>query len=354
MPASHGSGPQTRTAFLDWLRLIATFQMVQGHTIDALLATAERNGPVFAAWTWARGLTAVAFLFVAGYSYSVATLSRVDAHLADRNAVRRRFRRALLLIAIGYLLHAPLIAPFVEAEDARAALAEALIVDVLQCIGVTLLVLEGITLLLRSRLLVAMVAGVAALAALALAPWTEAIRSDGPLAPLLHYVTTNGGSLFPLIPWSGYMFAGVAVAALIEAPAGRYASWRERPLRLTPIVVACALLTWLMPGFIPIERLAAVMVAALLVALVAGAHPPRGALAIVARETLVIYVFHVCILYAAGIGLVYVVGPVLAPGSAILAALAVSLVSAAVALLVRRIRGPRASSPTLAGPLGTG
>ena len=46
-----------RVVFIDVLRLIAAFQMIQGHTLDALLASELRRGPWFAAWTFARGLT---------------------------------------------------------------------------------------------------------------------------------------------------------------------------------------------------------------------------------------------------------------------------------------------------------
>ena len=101
-------GRAGRVVVVDALRLLATVQMVEGHTLDAVLALDLRSGAAFELWRWARGLTSVAFLFAAGLSFYLATVRRLDAHLASRAERRRRFTRGATLIGVGYALRAPL------------------------------------------------------------------------------------------------------------------------------------------------------------------------------------------------------------------------------------------------------
>ena len=58
-----------RVVFLDLLRLVASVQMIQGHTVDGLLATELRHGWAYDAWTFLRGLTAASFLVASGLAF---------------------------------------------------------------------------------------------------------------------------------------------------------------------------------------------------------------------------------------------------------------------------------------------
>ena len=58
--------PRARVLFIDLLRVLAAFQMLQGHTIAALLAGSYRHGLLYSLWYGARGLTSIAFLFASG------------------------------------------------------------------------------------------------------------------------------------------------------------------------------------------------------------------------------------------------------------------------------------------------
>ncbi|MDY0082460.1 MAG: heparan-alpha-glucosaminide N-acetyltransferase domain-containing protein, partial [Ignavibacteriaceae bacterium] len=57
-----------RIIFIDLIRALAVIQMVQGHTIDALLAPEYRSldYPVYYLWNFMRGITAPVFMFSAG------------------------------------------------------------------------------------------------------------------------------------------------------------------------------------------------------------------------------------------------------------------------------------------------
>lgn len=325
-PSAERARPAARAHFVDLIRIVMSVQMIQGHTIDALLATGLRSGPAFDAWTWVRGLTAVGFLTAAGLSFHLSSLARWDAYRASPEARRRRVRRALLLIAIGYLLHAPAGALSGEPEVARASLEEAQIVDVLQCIGVTMLALEAIARVASRASHVVVAAAALAALAIALAPSAAAIdcTQAGPARFACNYLSRTGGSLFPLLPWSGFVTAGV-VAGAIALPEGAATRGRTTALRLgiASLALVAGSLAARALGAAPVDpaayaaapslsllRLGCVLaLAALLAAASARLEALPRALRTLASETLFLYVSHLLALYVAGVGLARVVGP---------------------------------------------
>lgn len=343
-----------RIVFIDALRLIAAAQMVQGHALDALLATELRRGPWFAAWTFARGLTSVAFLTAAGLAVVLAQ----GASSSDPSAGRkRRLWRALRLVLIGYALRAPL--GILLGQEPEAALRQALAVDVLHCIGVSVALLELLPLLVARR---------GARAALACALGAACFVAAAPIDALLgrvwtsawsgvaNYFGAGGGSLFPLLPWSGFVFWGMGIGLSVlpergaPAPArcalalGAWGAAFALPALLgAPLAVpglqlapaACAL------------RLGLVLwVAAALVAALEGRIRLPPPFARLASETLFIYASHVFVLYASGVGLAYAIGPRLGLGAALLCAALLLVGCCAGALGTRRaLQSLRRRSP---------
>jgi hypothetical protein len=333
-----------RVVALDLLRLLAAFQMIQGHTLGGLAAPAALVGPLFAPWTFARGLTSVAFLFAAGLSFFLTTLVDLPRHLAHRAASRQRLRRAGLLVLLGYALHAPFGTP----------LAHALIVDVLQCTGTSLALAELLVLALRRARSIVLAAGAFSVSALLLAPHTAAITADGAFSVFANYVTRTGGSLFPLTPYAGFFFAGV-VAGAVAFPQGAATPRGRSLIRLVLLAVLLRVsAVWIARVEVPLDpqvdvafalrKLAFVVAALAVLALVSWplARLPR-VLERLSGETLVLYVVHLQLLYPAGIGLMHWVGPVLSLPAAMGVALALMIVSGAVALLWNERRGRRGS-----------
>ena len=366
MSTEPGSAPPFRAHFVDVLRLFMAAQMIEGHTLDALLSEELRTGPVFDAWTWFRGLTAVGFLFAAGVSFSLSSLARWDAYRRGETG-RRRVRRALTLVGLGYLLHFPAAMFSADPGEAAASLAEAQRVDVLQCIGVTMLVLEGIAARARTPGQVVGTSAVLALALLAFAPVTATLDCrDSAVRFACNYVSRSGGSLFPLLPWSGFLLCGV-VAGHALVPRGPRASGLGTAARLAGAAVVLALLARALEGWMPaptdpllhaawppfsLVRLAGVLLLAALFATLT--HRTRS-LPLWARtlagETLVLYVSHLLALYVGGVGLARTIGPTLPLGPALAVAAALAAFACALALggtrwramwLVRRASAPRA------------
>ncbi len=298
---------RSRVAFVDWLRLLAALQMITGHTLDAVLEGSARSSELFATWTPIRGLTAPAFLLASGISFGLATrLDDVEAYAAIRarpGARRRRVIRCGWLVVLGTLLHA-LDAPWV--------------IDVLQCVGVTLLALDLlVTLVPRPSTLVAIVSALS-LGVLASALPIDAAIDERDHAGLARWVfawiDADGGSLFPLIPWAFYVLAGLIVGrvAIPEGPRtdGGVIVARLVALTIVAWVAAWTCDAWRAPSSedwashpaVLFGRTGVVLGLASVLAAVGLRWELPAWGTTLAGETLALYVFHLLVLYAEGIG----------------------------------------------------
>jgi hypothetical protein len=314
IPAPTGSG---RVYFVDALRLIASFQMINGHTLDAVMLMSIRGGAFYGDYLWFRGLVSVAFLVVAGIAFHLSTLCRFDKHKADQAAVRHRFTRAGLIILVGYFLRIPW---GLFGSNAAGSLDRAQQTDILHCIGMTLLMLEGITLLSRRPSQVQRLAVIGMFVFLLAAPWADTLIQDGQAHFVLNWFSHQGGSLFPLFPWSGFVFAGVVIGT-VAFPMGGHTSFRRIIAALVLLSLASFAVTFLdgslgarlfdtarhhastNPLF-SFEKLSAVL--AFLTVLAVLCRPmvrlPR-VLATLSRETLAIYAIHLMLLYYPGVAI---------------------------------------------------
>jgi uncharacterized membrane protein len=143
--------PARRVLFVDLARACAVVFMVYGHTIDALLAPVHLQGRWFDLWQVQRGVTAPLFLLLSGFVFALATGRHWEAHLQGGARVARRLIRFAGFVALGYLIHFPA-ASFaglagVPPERWQAFTA----VDVLQLIGVSLMLLQALVAVARTR-----------------------------------------------------------------------------------------------------------------------------------------------------------------------------------------------------------
>ncbi len=344
-----------RAVFIDVLRLVASVQMVMGHTVDGLMLEELRAGPVFDAWTWGRGLTSVAFMVAAGMSYHLSTIARFERHKRDPANGRRRIRRGLMLIAVGYLLHLPLGALSGDPATAAAAWRAFATPDVLQCIGISLLALEGMTTLARRPGQVVAGCAVAAVAMLTLAPLTEQINPSGPFFPLLTYLGHQGGALFPLLPWSGFVFAGVVAAhVVVPRSVDRSTTWRALAcasvafsiawcVEAAPALISNAETSYSATPALTTLKLAVVLaIVALIATVTVRVHRLPRPLEALAGESLVVYVSHLLVLYSAGIGIYSLFGHSLALPAAVSVGVVLAAGSALFALAWHRFKQRRA------------
>jgi uncharacterized membrane protein len=193
-----------RVRAFDWLRGIAVLVMIQTHAL-VLLRPELRKGPLFSAVQWIDGLVAPSFILAAGFSLAlvqVRTALAPGAAASRGRRLRRTLRRILEVLLVATLTNWMWFPIFREPRWI-------LRVDILHCIGLALLLALPALFLLapRPRILRWVALGLAALV-FGISPYGEQVR--GPLAMLANGST---GAVFPLLPWSGYVYLGAAIGA---------------------------------------------------------------------------------------------------------------------------------------------
>jgi uncharacterized membrane protein len=204
-PVAAAAAPSSRNMGLDRARAVAVIAMVMGHTLDAVLSDAARNGTGMLAYWSMRAVTAPLFLFVAGWAFAT-TVQRTGA--GGASVLRRYVPRVALLLGWGYLLRWPGWGlPAFFAGDPRVW-RHFLAFDALHGVAGALLLGATVLAVLRGR-----AARMLTLAALALvfplaSPWVRASVEGGGWPLALEQALAGKTSNFPLFPWSAYFFAG--------------------------------------------------------------------------------------------------------------------------------------------------
>ena len=204
-----------RLAYVDWMRGLAVVLMMETHAYDSWLTPDAKRSTFFG---WSRligGYPGAMFLLLAGVSLALLAEGRFrkGRTLAEvqREALRRGFD------VLGY---AVLFRLWMFTTSGFAKPADLLRVDVLNCIGLSMLLVAVAA--FRWKTSRARRAGAAVLAtAVALltplawdAPWPAWVPR-----PLLAYLSGRvPGAFFPLFPWAGFTAAG-AVAGMLLARA---------------------------------------------------------------------------------------------------------------------------------------
>ncbi|MFW6051113.1 MAG: heparan-alpha-glucosaminide N-acetyltransferase domain-containing protein [Myxococcota bacterium] len=202
---------------LDLLRFLAVLLMVQGHTFTALIEDAVRELGWYRWHSYIHGYTAPLFMYSAGLAFGVTTLKGWAKQSEWGPAARKRVFRYLLIVAIGYALQLPsssLLPLFRGMADERWG--RMLAVNALQVIGMTLLLCQLLVLTLRNRSAFVALSALGGTAVVLLGPyfWRWPVQDYLPVG-VAAYFTNQTGSLFPIVPWAGFIFAGIVTAALV-------------------------------------------------------------------------------------------------------------------------------------------
>jgi hypothetical protein len=212
---------KVRWLALDLLRFVAVVLMVQGHTFSTLLNAETKAQAWYPHHSFVHGYTAPMFMFSAGLAFGYTTFRRWHEHASVGPQLFRRLKRYFWLFVLGYGLHLPVLS-LARLLD-RMALWELKSprrleiiwqVDVLQHIGMALVICQLLVLVLKRKELFVAVLGVLSLLAIFFAPyvWQPDLGELGVPLPLAGYVNASTGSIFPLVPWVGFTYLGVLVA----------------------------------------------------------------------------------------------------------------------------------------------
>ncbi|MGE0405375.1 MAG: heparan-alpha-glucosaminide N-acetyltransferase domain-containing protein [Candidatus Korobacteraceae bacterium] len=204
-----------RIEAIDLVRLVAMALMIEGHTLDALLDPQYRNDGWYHLWLFCRGFTAPTFMLLSGFSFAFATIKRWEQNLSLNSVVLRRLRRFVFFILLGYVMHLPVHSLRTLGSVSQEQWRGWLQVDVLQSIGVSLLLLQFLVFVARTpaRFLKVSLGLSAGLVAVAPIAWAGGWGSHLP-ALVGAYLDGSAGSLFPLLPWAAYTLFGAALGCL--------------------------------------------------------------------------------------------------------------------------------------------
>jgi uncharacterized membrane protein len=204
-----------RIVFLDMMRFIALFQMIQGHTIYALLDKSILKGdsPAIQFWTYLRGYTAPFFMVIAGAVFTFLLIQ--EKPLSGPNPrIKKGMLRIVTLFFWGYLLRFP-IQLLTRLHVTQRALENALAFDVLQLIGAGLLVVTLIFMFVGIKRLSLMLLYLGLFLTVAfVSPYVAGINFHNDLPKFFSlwindFPTLAGkSSPFPIFPWIAYLLFG--------------------------------------------------------------------------------------------------------------------------------------------------
>ncbi len=163
------------------------------------------------------GFTAPIFLFSSGMAFGITTLGKWQDHTRLGNPVYKRFERYAILIGIGYFMHFHQLSLSWVMGLSDERLATVTRIDALQHIGVALLLAEGLALLLRRKGPFLATITVLAISAVGLAPFVWSLSTEGLPIPIAAWVNAQTGSIFPFVPWCGFLFAGILTARFVQS-----------------------------------------------------------------------------------------------------------------------------------------
>ena len=218
---------KSRLAYIDWMRGLACVLMFQTHCYDCWLGGPARQGKFLMYSQLGGTFPAPLFLFLAGISFALVTDKLRQRNLSPSQIARATIRRGAEIFAFGLLFR---LQEFLIAWG-WAPWSDLLRVDVLNTIGLSMMLMGILCWLVlaiqrgpQTRMaLVLSSAGTALLISLLTPPLWTTWRLRGlpwPLESYINGVHTFGTPqpwLFPVFPWTGFAFAGLAVGFLLQS-----------------------------------------------------------------------------------------------------------------------------------------
>ncbi|MCS7052133.1 MAG: DUF1624 domain-containing protein [Ignavibacterium sp.] len=347
-----------RIIFIDLLRAFAVIQMVQGHTVEVLLANEFRtfDSLAYTIWHFMRGMTAPIFMFTSGTVFTY--LFRLVNEPFEKNPrVIKGLKRFLLLITIGYLLRFPTFNPFNIEFITEEQLNIFYSVDVLHLIGFGLLFIMIFAFISeKTKLGDTLTFFIAAMIFIVPTPYFD--KMNWLLyfpKPIANYFYQGSGSLFPLFPWAGYMLLGAIMGSKLAKTPNIF---RNSNFSLSTIAIGLVLMisSFIYDYFIYsnfkihfdsynyetiVFRVGFVLILTGLVSFISQSiESIPHIIILVGRNTLLIYVAHLLILYGSAIspGIIVLWGHKLGPLSTVSIAIFMIILMVLLVILLSKLK----------------
>jgi uncharacterized membrane protein len=198
-----------RLAFIDWMRGLAAFIMLQGHVFQSFTRNDLRGGGPYVLSQFAGGLPPAMFLFLTGITFAFLMNSKERQAASGRQKLQAALRRSGYLFLLAFLFRLQL---YIFGYPSSPA-GELLKVDILNCMGMAMLLFAPMaffTTMERIRLCTVLGIVVAVLSPLITA-------MDGPHVPwLLHAYFFPSLSYFGFFPWAAFLAFGMAAGSMLR------------------------------------------------------------------------------------------------------------------------------------------
>ena len=303
---------QKRLHFIDAMRAFAILMMLQGHFIglsfkdfDVLASLKRSTGTsgsfLFDGWYFMKGLTAPLFFFVTGLVFVFLLLQ--SHHPEKRNPrVKKGVIRGFELIFWGYLLQLNL-RYFTSTFYSDTPIIYAF--HVLQCIGVSILLLIGLYLLYKNiksipLFLYFLTSGIFFFGVYSSLKKLASFPANSP--QLLQNIFKGPHAIFPLIPWAGFVLFGGVFGVVMHTLKNKFTSI---PLSIALLSIAFGLkyisykhgAVWLY------NRLGEVLIITVIFIQLENWFSKRWKLFLsVGQKTLFVYLWHTILLYGGIVG----------------------------------------------------
>ena len=344
--------------------------MIEPHVFNTFLLPELKQTGWFGVVTFINGLIAPAFLFVSGLVFEVSSGSKLDDMRKFKLPFWKKLWRTFSIILIGYALHLPYYSlSKILSKASPAQLQSFFAVDVLQCIGVGLLVLFAIRLLIHSDKIYHYTLIVLTLFVMFISPLFWKMDFTNYFHPIIaNYFNRLNSSLFPIFPWINFILIGAIFAKYFVDGVGK--GNEKKFIGGTTIVGMIMLLfghlfySGLFPGYLTsiipnpvffIERLGYVLVFATLCWYFNKWRNVKKSFVLDAsRESLLIYWLHLITIYGMFWGrksFAILIGPTLN----LIESIAATLILMIVMVLVAKVWGwTKMKSPEYAGKVAWG
>ncbi len=213
-----GEAKANRLSYIDWMRGLACVVMFQTHCYDSWLGGSARDTKFFQLSQLGGTLPAPLFLFLAGVSFALVTNRLRQKNLSSNEIAKTTILRGAEIYGLGLLFR---VQEFVLGQP-WSPWTDLLRVDVLNIIGLSMMLMGVVCWFTRSRLTnIWLAAGSAAAIAMATPllwttwrprwlPWYLESYING-----VHTFNKPQPWLFPLFPWAAFSFAGLAIGLII-------------------------------------------------------------------------------------------------------------------------------------------
>jgi len=187
--------------------------MLQGHFIDTLLAIEYRNLNFvpFAIWSYFRGITAPTFFTISGLIFTYLLLKAKEKG-CENERMRKGIIRGFFLIFVGYLIRSPILQWLTGSFNTYF-----LVIDVLQCIGLSLILIIILYFLSAKKTTLFSVLSISLGFLIFLTePLYRGLSFNNLPLVISNYISKSNGSIFTIIPWFGFVAVGAFLATIFH------------------------------------------------------------------------------------------------------------------------------------------